>query len=178
MIYVEDAAAATVAALEGGRPGEAYNVVDDEPVAWGEFFGALAKAFGTPPPREVPSWIFRFVPYAGAMIMGAHRLSNAKAKRELGWGPIAPTYREGIPRFVQALGERGAHYDTGFWGSFRLWPLQGALPLCLGRGLVPPAGDKSCTGARVRCRRDDDRCAPGARRRVGEGKSLARRNGR
>src|ERR671921_1352634 len=64
LIYVEDAAAATVAALERGRSGEAYNVADDEPVRWGEFFGALAKAFGAPPPREVPHWIFRFMPYA------------------------------------------------------------------------------------------------------------------
>jgi nucleoside-diphosphate-sugar epimerase len=107
LIYVEDAAAATVAALERGRPGEAYNVVDDEPVSWGEFFGAVAKAFGTPQPLEIPRWIFRFLPYAGAMMLGDHRLSNAKAKRELLWTPAAPTYREGISQLVQALGGRG-----------------------------------------------------------------------
>jgi len=107
LIYVEDAAIVTIAALERGRSGEAYNVADDEPVAWGEFFGAVAKAFGTPPTREVPRWIFRFMPYARAMMMGDHRISNAKAKRELGWTPTAPTYREGILRLVQALGERG-----------------------------------------------------------------------
>jgi nucleoside-diphosphate-sugar epimerase len=106
LIYVEDAAAATVAALERGRPGEAYNVVDDEPVTWGEFFGALAKAFGAPPPREVPPWVFRFMPYARAMMMGDHRFSNAKAKHELGWRPAAPTYREGISQLIQALDER------------------------------------------------------------------------
>jgi len=107
LIYVEDAATATLAALERGRSGEAYNVVDDEPVAWGEFFGAVAKAFGAPPPREVPRWVFRFLPYARAMMLGDHRLSNAKAKRELLWMPSAPTYREGISQLVQALGERG-----------------------------------------------------------------------
>jgi nucleoside-diphosphate-sugar epimerase len=104
LIYVEDAAAATVAALERGRSGEAYNVADDEPVRWGEFFGALAKTFGAPPPREVPRWVFRFMPYARAMMLGDHRISNAKAKRELLWTPSAPTYREGISRLVQALG--------------------------------------------------------------------------
>jgi nucleoside-diphosphate-sugar epimerase len=103
-IYVEDAAAATVAALERGRSGEAYNVGDDEPVSWGEFFRVVAKAFGAPQPREVPRWIFRFMPYARAMLMGDHRISNAKAKRELLWTPSAPTYREGISRLVQALG--------------------------------------------------------------------------
>ena len=107
LIYVEDAAVATVAALERGRSGEAYNVADDEPVRWGEFFGALAKAFGAPPPREVPRWVFRFKPYARAMMLGDHRISNAKAKRELSWTPSAPIYRDGISRLVQALGERG-----------------------------------------------------------------------
>ncbi len=107
LIYIDDAATATVAALERGRSGEAYNVVDDEPVTWGRFFGALAKAFGTPPPREVPRWIFRFMPYAGAVMLGTYRLSNAKAGRELGWTPTARTYREGIPRLVKALDTRG-----------------------------------------------------------------------
>ena len=103
-IYVEDAAAATVAVLERGRSGEAYNVGDNEPVSWGEFFRVVAKAIGAPQPREVPRWIFRFMPYARAMLMGDHRISNAKAKRELIWTPSAPTYREGISRLVQSLG--------------------------------------------------------------------------
>jgi nucleoside-diphosphate-sugar epimerase len=107
LIYVEDAAAATVAALERGRSGEAYNVADDEPVSWGEFFGTVAKAFGAPQPREVPRWIFRFMPYAHAMMLGDHRISNAKAKRELGWVPSSPTYREGVSQLLQALGRRG-----------------------------------------------------------------------
>jgi nucleoside-diphosphate-sugar epimerase len=107
LIYVEDAASATVAALERGRSGEAYNVADDEPVSWGEFFGTVAKVFSAPQPREVPRWIFRFMPYARAMMMGDHRISNAKAKRELGWMPSAPTYREGISRLVEVLGDEG-----------------------------------------------------------------------
>jgi nucleoside-diphosphate-sugar epimerase len=94
-------------AFERGRPGEAYNVADDEPVSWGEFFGAVSKAFGAPQPREIPRWVFRFMPYARAMLMGDHRLSNAKAKRELGWTPSAPTYREGISRLVEVLGDEG-----------------------------------------------------------------------
>ena len=107
LICVEDAAAATVAAIERGRPGEAYNVADDEPVSWGQFFGAMAKAFGAPQPREIPRWVFRFMPYARAMLMGDHRISNAKAKRELLWKPTAPTYREGISRLVEVLGDEG-----------------------------------------------------------------------
>jgi len=103
-VYIEDAAAATVAALEKGRPGQAYNVVDDQPVSWGDFLGALADAFGTPPPLPVPRWMLRIAPFAYMFLTSTVRVSNAKAKRELGWTPSAPTYRDGIARTAQALG--------------------------------------------------------------------------
>jgi nucleoside-diphosphate-sugar epimerase len=102
-VYIEDAAAATVAALERGRPGQAYNVADDEPVNWKTFAGALATAFHAPQPFELPRWVFRSMPFAYAVLMATLRISNAKAKSELGWTPSAPTYREGIQRTVQAL---------------------------------------------------------------------------
>jgi len=54
LVYVDDAAAATVSALERGRGGQAYNIVDDRPVVWGEYLEGMAEAFGTPPPRRVP----------------------------------------------------------------------------------------------------------------------------
>jgi nucleoside-diphosphate-sugar epimerase len=97
-VHHEDAAAATVAALERGRPGQAYNVVDDLPAAWEEVFTAMAQAFGTPPPRRLPRWLFRLVaPYVAAFgIDTSMRVSNAKAKAELGWQPMFPTYRDGI----------------------------------------------------------------------------------
>ena len=103
-IYIEDAAAATVAALEQGRPGQAYNVVDDEPVSWRKFLGALAEAFDTPRPLAVPGWMLRLLaPYAAAMMTSTLRVSNAKAKRELGWTPSSPTYRDGIRRMTASL---------------------------------------------------------------------------
>ena len=94
-----------MAALERGRPGQAYNIVDDEPVNWRQFVEALAEAFGAPRPLAVPRWIFRSSPYAYAIVTSTLRGSNAKAKRELGWAPSVPTYREGIRRTVQALQE-------------------------------------------------------------------------
>jgi nucleoside-diphosphate-sugar epimerase len=103
-VYIEDAAAATVAALEKGRAGQAYNVVDDRPVSWGEFLGALADAFGAPPPLAVPRWTLRVAPFAYVLLTSNLRVSNANAKRELGWTPSAPTYLEGIARTAQALG--------------------------------------------------------------------------
>lgn len=102
-VYIEDAAAATVAALERGQPGQAYNVADDEPVRWGTFANALATVFNTPKPFELPRWVLRPMPIAYAFLTTTIRLSNAKAKRELGWAPSAPTYREGIQRTAQAL---------------------------------------------------------------------------
>lgn len=96
-VHVEDAAAATVAALERGRSGQAYNVVDDEPVNWRDFTWTLAEAFGTPRPLELPRWALRLVaPYLAFMMTSTLRVSNARARRELDWTPSTPTYRDGI----------------------------------------------------------------------------------
>ena len=98
-VHVEDAAAATVAALEHGSPGRAYNVVDEEPVSWRDFTWALADAFGTPKPWEVPYPVLRLAaPYLAVMMESSLRVSNVRARRELGWTPSMPTYREGVRR--------------------------------------------------------------------------------
>jgi nucleoside-diphosphate-sugar epimerase len=101
-IYLDDAAAATVAALEKGRPGQAYNIVDDEPVRWGDFLDTVAAEFGARRPRRVPAWLFRAIPYLGAIINTSMHVSNAKAKRELGWVPAVSTYRDGIRLIANA----------------------------------------------------------------------------
>jgi nucleoside-diphosphate-sugar epimerase len=100
-VQVEDAASATVAALEQGRPG-VYNVCDDDPAPMREWLPVYAEAVGAKRPRRVPVWLARLVsgPVAeGAAVMrGA---SNAKAREELGWTPRYPSWREG---FKVALG--------------------------------------------------------------------------
>ncbi|GAA2152397.1 MULTISPECIES: NAD-dependent epimerase/dehydratase family protein [Glycomyces] len=95
-IHVEDVAAATVAALERGRGGEAYNVVDDEPAPWRDFFRTTAAHLGAPAPKPLPGWMLRPIPIMHAIMTGSYRLSNAKARAELGWAPSMPTFREGI----------------------------------------------------------------------------------
>lgn len=102
-VYIEDAAAATVAALEKGRPGQAYNVVDDQPAAWGEVVGTMAEAVGAPSPLAIPRWALRLAPYAYTMMTSALHISNAKARRELGWAPSHPTYRQGIEKVAESL---------------------------------------------------------------------------
>jgi nucleoside-diphosphate-sugar epimerase len=101
-IHLEDAAAATPAALGKGRAGQAYNIVDDEPVRWADYLDALAAELGVRRPWRVPSWTLRAIPYLGTIMNTSMRVSNAKAKRELGWAPAVPTYREGIPLVARA----------------------------------------------------------------------------
>ena len=97
-----DAAAATVAALEAGRPGQAYNIVDDLPATWEQVFTAMAAAFGAPAPHRLPHWLMRLIaPYVTAFAVDTSmQVSNAKAKQELGWEPRFKTYRDGIAAMV------------------------------------------------------------------------------
>jgi nucleoside-diphosphate-sugar epimerase len=101
-IYLEDAADATVAALEKGRAGQAYNIVDDEPARWADYLDALAAEVGARRPWRVPTWVLRPIPYLHAIMTTSMRVSNAKAKRELGWSPVVSTYRDGIPLVARA----------------------------------------------------------------------------
>ena len=107
-LHHQDAAAATVAALERGRPGQAYNLVDDLPASWQEVFTAMAAALGAPPPRRVPRWLLRLAaPYAAAFLIDTSmRVSNAKAKAELGWRPAYPTYHDGIRAMAAAAARK------------------------------------------------------------------------
>jgi len=101
-LHVEDAASATVAALYRGAPG-IYNVVDDDPAPASEWLPYYAQALGAKPPRRVPIWLTRLVggPMAVQFTVHLRGASNAKAKRELGWQPRYPSWRQG---FREALG--------------------------------------------------------------------------
>lgn len=98
-IHIDDAARATVAALERGQPG-LYNIVDDDPAPVSDWLPALAAAVGAKAPRRVPAWIGRLaVGEHGVMLMTESRgASNAKAKRVLGWMPVWSSWREGFRR--------------------------------------------------------------------------------
>ncbi len=97
LIQIDDAAAATVAAIERGRPG-VYNIVDDQPAPVAEWLPELARAVGAKPPRHLPVWIGRLaVGEVGISMMTQIRgASNAKARQELGWAPRYPSFREGF----------------------------------------------------------------------------------
>lgn len=97
-IHVDDAASATVAALERGEPG-VYNVVDDEPVRAAEWIPGLAALIGAKPPMHVPVWLARLLAgdVAVRMMAEARGASNEKAKWVLDWRPSFPSWREGFP---------------------------------------------------------------------------------
>jgi nucleoside-diphosphate-sugar epimerase len=96
-IHLDDAAAATVLALEQDRAG-IYNIVDDEPAPVREWLPLLANVLGAKPPRRVPRWLARLVAGDAAVMMGTgtRGASNAKAKRELDWELRYPSWREGF----------------------------------------------------------------------------------
>jgi 2-alkyl-3-oxoalkanoate reductase len=96
-LHVEDAAGATVAALDHGTPG-IYNIVDDEPAPLSEWLPVYADALGAKPPRRVPVWLAKLVAggSVAAMATQLRGASNAKAKAELGWRPRYPSWREGF----------------------------------------------------------------------------------
>src|SRR5262245_49338167 len=96
-IHLDDAAAATVLALEHDGPA-VYNVVDDEPAPVREWLPALAAALGAKPPRHFPVWLARLFAGDVAVMMGTEvrGSSNENAKRELGWKLRYPTWRRGF----------------------------------------------------------------------------------
>jgi nucleoside-diphosphate-sugar epimerase len=100
-VHIADAASATVAAIERGRPG-IYNIVDDEPAPVRDWIPALADALGAKPPRRLPRWLGRLAAGEAATVMMTEirGASNAKAKRELGWEPRYASWRQG---FAEAL---------------------------------------------------------------------------
>ena len=102
MIHVDDAAAATVAAVERGAPG-IYNVVDDDPAPMRALVPAYAEAIGAKRPWRVPRLVARLAAgkHAASMATELRGASNERAKAELGWAPRYASWREG---FRQALG--------------------------------------------------------------------------
>jgi nucleoside-diphosphate-sugar epimerase len=96
-IHLDDAVGATIAALDHGRSGETYDIVDDRAVSYSDMVRTLATAAGAPTPFTIPAWLLRLLmPYVARLLEVRLRLSNAKATAELGWRPQYPTIHEGL----------------------------------------------------------------------------------
>lgn len=96
-IEITDAAAATLAAVDGGAPG-VYNVVDDDPAPVAEWLPYLAEVAGAKPPLRVPAWLGRLLAgeFVVAQMTTSRGFSNEKARKELGFQPRYPSWREGF----------------------------------------------------------------------------------
>ena len=96
-IHLDDAVAATIAALERAPAGSAYDIVDDQAVSMSEVVTGLAQKAGAPRPFAVPLWIPRLLsPYMAGFMSIRLPLSNEKARTEFGWRPRYPTWRDGL----------------------------------------------------------------------------------
>ena len=108
---VTDAAAATVAAATCGAPG-IYNVVDDDPAPVAQWLPYLASCLGVKPPMHAPAWLGRLLggEMTVSMMTEVRGASNEKAKRELGWSPKYPSWRDGFPVWAETF--KAEHADA------------------------------------------------------------------
>jgi 2-alkyl-3-oxoalkanoate reductase len=97
-LHIDDAAKATALAIERGKAGNIYNIVDDEPAPVREWLPALASMLGARPPLHIPAWLARFIAgeHLVVMMTQIRAGSNEKAKRELGWQPEIASWRQGF----------------------------------------------------------------------------------
>jgi 2-alkyl-3-oxoalkanoate reductase len=109
-VHVDDAAAATVRAVERGRPGNIYNIVDDEPAQVRDWLPALAEMLGARPPLHLPVWIARFMAgeHMVALMTRVCAASNAKAKKELDWRPAHQWREEFAVLAANSLAQKSA----------------------------------------------------------------------
>ncbi len=109
-VHVEDAAAATVLALEHDGPA-IYNIVDDDPAPLRVWLPELAKIVGAKPPAHYPVFLARLFAGEALVVLATESrgASNAKAKRELGWTLKYPSWRQG---FVAAYGQSASNAVT------------------------------------------------------------------
>ena len=102
-IHVADAAEATVSAIDRGVPGNIYNIVDDEPAQVKDWLPTFAAMLSARPPMHLPAWLGRLLAgeHMVAMMTEVRGASNEKAKRELGWRPGHPSWREGFAEVLR-----------------------------------------------------------------------------
>jgi nucleoside-diphosphate-sugar epimerase len=96
-VHLDDAASATVLAVEQKARG-VFNIVDDDPAPASEWLPYLAACAGAKRPMRVPKWLARLLAGEQAVVMmtEGRGFSNAKARRELGWEPRYPSWRQGF----------------------------------------------------------------------------------
>ncbi len=106
--HLDDIAEATRLVLERGLDGQIWNVADDEPAPPQDVIAYAATLLGVEPPPEEPFETAQLTPMSASFFAEEKRVSNAKAKRLLGFRPAYPTYREGLRALFEAGEGRGS----------------------------------------------------------------------
>jgi 2-alkyl-3-oxoalkanoate reductase len=111
VIHTDDAASAYVAVAERPREG-VWHIVDDEPVSVRVLLETIAERLGAPRPRRLPVWLARWLAgeRAVAYFTRSTRTTNARFRRDFGWAPRFPTYREGLDQIVAAWSVESSHH--------------------------------------------------------------------
>jgi nucleoside-diphosphate-sugar epimerase len=114
-VHLEDAASATALAIDGAEPG-IYNICDDEPAPVRDWLPFMAQTIGARPPRRVPAFLARLIAGEAAVLIATEgrAASNAKARRELGWEPRYPSWRQGFPAVYGAPVRDVAPHGLGY----------------------------------------------------------------
>lgn len=103
-IHIDDAVNASLAAMEHGRAGEIYNIVDDDSVGMNEWLTHAALTLEAKPPFSIPYWLLRLIsPYMATVFNTRLVVSNRKAKDELHWRLQYPSYRDGLREMATHL---------------------------------------------------------------------------
>ncbi len=107
VVHVDDVVAAVLLSMDADAAvGGIFHVADDQPVTFYDFMKLTADALGVGPPRRIPAPLARLVAGANAVdaVVRSARTSNAKIRAELGWEPVFPTARQGVPDAIARLG--------------------------------------------------------------------------
>lgn len=105
VIHVDDLATGYALAVESEAYGETYNVVDDQPLRLSELINTITDTMGKKRVSSMAPWLLRLIiggPLVDSLIT-SFRVSNEKAKRELGWQPRYRTFKDGLPIVLKAL---------------------------------------------------------------------------
>ncbi|MDP3802121.1 NAD-dependent epimerase/dehydratase family protein [Brevundimonas sp.] len=99
-VHVDDAVSGLFASMARPRPGAAYILCDDEPAPADVVMESAARRLGLPLPPEVDLDDPSVSDAMRRFYLDSKRLSNARAKAELGWRPLYPTWREGLEAMI------------------------------------------------------------------------------
>lgn len=103
MIHRDDVVISIIAALKNGRPGEVYNVNDDEPVAQIHFFRWLSETLG----KWMPPFATDEENASRKRGLTNKKISNRRLKMELGVALKHPTFRQGYSAEILRLERSG-----------------------------------------------------------------------